>query len=62
MEKIGNIYGAANTVEEIVEMFKDEKAFQDAIDSGNNLAVRVYLSGRGYNRVTRSFAAAVLAV
>jgi hypothetical protein len=60
MEKIGNIYGAAQTAADIIARFEGEKAFEEARASGNNLAVRIFLSSYGFNRVSRSFADAVL--
>jgi len=60
MDRIGNNYGAALTVQECVEMFREEPQFQKALD--NNLAMRFFLDGRGFSRVSRAFAAEVMAL
>jgi hypothetical protein len=60
MEQVFNIYGVALTADNFVAMFGNEKAFQEAIATKNNLAVRQYITGRGFVRVRRAFANAVM--
>ena len=57
-DKIFNIYGVGKTAEEIAEMYKDEKRFKESF--GSILAMRFYLEGRGFNRVSRAFADSVI--
>lgn len=57
--KIGNNYGAGLTVQDCFSMFGN-RGLIEAAETKNNLAVRIYLGGRGFNRVNRSFADAVI--
>jgi|TARA_R110000851_G_scaffold43991_1_gene108371 hypothetical protein len=59
MEKIGNNYGAAFTPEEFVEF---GKAHWNLKPTTNNLVMRQQLSGYGFSRVSRKFAAAVMVI
>ena len=60
MNTIGNNYGAALTPEAVVEMFGSEKAFKESLKY--NIGVRAYLCGRGFSRVSRAFADAVIEI
>ena len=63
MNTIGNNYGAALTAEDIVATFSGETAFRAALASSSpNLAMRMFLSARGFDRVARSFADNVISL
>ena len=56
-EKVGNNYGVAMTATEFVSMFGNESGFPT---DNNNLRMRFYVESRGFARVTRIFADAVI--
>ena len=61
-QTIGNNYGAGLTAQDVVNRHGQDRGFKDALkSSAPNFAMRLFLASFGFNRVTRSFADAVIA-